>query len=203
MRVMRRIELVFAFLLGACACPRPPAATADEATPAPAVAETPPPAVASADGEHAPTPFTVEQIRDATHVGRTYRFRMEENGAPAREHLIEFTAVDAEGCTIRVTDRDASGQATGAPEESRSTWVEIGRHALFPREATTITHETVEVPAGRFDAILYTVSASPAGRRMVQKYWFARELPGAPVRVVHEVDGAPVMSMTLLEHRNP
>lgn len=155
------------------------------------------------DGELAPTPFSAEQIRDATRVGRTYRFRQEEESEPSREYRIEFVAVDPEGCTIRRTNLGPDGQSTSPPQESRATWTELRDHAQFPRARTTITRETIEVPAGRFDAVKYTVQARMAGHLTAQRYWFATSMPGAPVRVTHERDGVVIMSMTLLEHRDP
>jgi hypothetical protein len=155
------------------------------------------------EGEFAATPFTAEQIRDATKAGRVYRFRQEGEGEPVREHRVEFVAVDPEGCTIRTTNLGPDGQPASPPDESHASWAELQHHAQFPRSATTITRETIEVPAGRFDAILYTLESRVAGHHVAQRYWFATSLPGAPVRVTHERDGTVVMSMTLLEHRSP
>lgn len=155
------------------------------------------------DSELAPTPFSAEQIRDATRAGRMYRFRQEGEGTPAREQQVEFVAVDPEGCTIRTTNLGPDGQPVSPPEESHASWEELEHHAQFPRSSTTIAREPIEVPAGRFDAILYSVVRRMAGHHVAQRYWFATSLPGAPVRVTHERDGSVVMSLTLLEHRNP
>lgn len=192
--------LLVAFLSFGCGGARPQTGrTSRPRAPAGSAA----PGSGTQDGDFAPTPFSAEQIRDATKAGRTYRFRQESEGTPTREHQVEFVAVDPQGCTIRTTNLGPDGQPVAPPEESHASWEELQHHAQFPRNATTITREPIEVPAGRFDAILYTVESRMAGHHVAQRYWFATSLPGAPVRVTHERDGTVVMSLTLLEHRSP
>src|SRR5688572_8004110 len=87
------------------------------APPAPAAAPEPP-APEAASGDTYPTPYTAEQIRDATRPGRAYTWRVEESGKTAIERTIAFTVVDAEGAEIT---RDGVAK--------RVTWEELRRHA--------------------------------------------------------------------------
>lgn len=155
--------------------------------------------VERADG-NAPPPFTAEQIRDATAPGRTYVYRIQSAQAPPVIVRMAFVSVTLEGATIRHTTTSESGERLGEPEDSWSTWDGLVGHALWPASVTTIGDAEVEVPAGRFDAVQYTIVTDREGHRGVTQAWFARTLPGAPMRLVVEEDGRLVRDMTLLEH---
>ena len=47
--------------------------------------------------ETAPPPYSADQIREATAVGRRYVFRFEIPGQPTQLHTIEFVEVSAHG----------------------------------------------------------------------------------------------------------
>lgn len=149
-------------------------------------AQTPPGSVA--DAGMFPTPYTAEQIRDATKPGRTYKFDVETAGSPKGQRVMTFTKVDAEGAEL-VTDG-------AAPK--RVTWEELRRHAEFPAPVVSRRSEKVTVPAGTFDCIVYVVQGSPGE---VQTFYFAKELPGAPVLFFTEKDSKRVMTSTLVEHK--
>lgn len=147
-------------------------------------------------GDIAPIPYPAERIRAATGVGRTYLFAVTlPNGQTARRQL-RFAAVDAQGGTIESTMLAPDGAPLGVPEVKQVTWTELESHAHFPAAATEVTEETVETPAGRFEAALYTVREE--GK--VARYWFAKDLPGAPVRLVEEGPDGATFRMELLRH---
>jgi hypothetical protein len=135
-----------------------------------------------------PTPYTAAQIRDATKAGRTYRFRVANAGSPPGDRVMTFTKVDAEGAEL-VTN----GQA---PE--RVTWEELRRHAEFPAPVVSTRQEKVTVPAGTFDCTVYVVLGEPG---VTRTFYFAKNLPGAPVLFFTEKDGKRVMTSTLIDHR--
>lgn len=54
----------------------------------------------------------------------------------------------------------------------------------------------LSIPAGRFDCLRYTREESDSAWR----FWFARDLPGQPIRFEHQVGDAVVFSATLLEN---
>lgn len=162
-----------------------PACSGRAATPPPrsAAPAAPTPAPAPAATDSYPTLFTAEQIRDATRRGRAYTFRVEVSGAPPSERTIPFTEVGAEGATIV---RDGAAR--------RVTWEGLRQHAQFPREQVATREETVTVPAGT-DACTVYVVAGPASSE-TSTFYFARDLPGAPVPFFTEKSGARQMTST-------
>lgn len=156
------------------------------------------PEAAGDEVELAPRPFTAEQIRDATKTGRTYRFAMRE-GEQTLTATIRFTAVTPEGATIERSVVDAAGNTLNQGTDE-ATWSELVEHASYPAGQTEITETTVEVPAGKFDAVLYTVTAEQEGKAFSSRAYFAKTLPGAPVKVEITLDGKSMLSMELLEH---
>jgi hypothetical protein len=146
----------------------------------------------------APPPFTAEQIREATKVGRTYRFAMRQ-GEQTATVTMRFTAVTPEHATIERSVVDAGGKALDQGTDDTS-WGDLVDHASYPADQTEITETTVEVPAGKFDAVLYTVTAEQEGKAFVSRMYFAKSLPGAPVKAEITLDGQSLLSMELLEH---
>lgn len=147
----------------------------------------------------APFPYSAEQIRDATPLGRTYVFKM-TRGDEVVLRTMRFTAVDAEGATMVAAIADVTGAPVAPPEESRATWEELQHHASYPAAATVVSAATVTVPAGTFACQRYTVRVGEDEQLVVD---FAVDLPGAPVSLVDTVGGVEVMRMTLERHERP
>lgn len=169
-------------------------------TPAPAPRSAPPPApiaeAVKAPVELAPLPFTAAQIRDATRNGRRYTFRIEVPGEPTVIEHITFFRVNAEGASLSIGGTSSDGKAFGTSPD-RVTWEDLSRHGAFPKAATSIAEETVEVPAGKFACAVYTVH-KPDGT--VARYAFAKDLPGAPVLYTADKDKKRIRTSTLIEH---
>jgi hypothetical protein len=156
------------------------------------------PATSEETVELAPPPFTAEQIRDATKVGRTYRFAMRQ-GEQTATVTMRFTAVSPERATIERTVVDAGGQTVDQGTDEAS-WGDLVDHASYPASQTEITQTTVEVPAGKFDAVLYTITAEQEGKAFVSRMYFAKSLPGAPVKAEITLGDQSLLSMEMLEH---
>ena len=146
--------------------------------------------------EHAPTPFTADQIRTACPAGRRSTFRIEMPGRTPFLQTFHFQAVDLEGAEVLVTLRDEDGRSLGEPQTSRSDWSGFQAHASYPAEHTTITETEETVPAGTYAGFLYRVELDGT----VTEAFFARELPGPPVRMVRSRDGVAELTMTLVAH---
>lgn len=140
-------------------------------------------------------PFSAEVIRDATGEGRTYRYRVAGNDGRA-EQVIRFTEVDLSGALVETTVMNARGEAAGEPRLKRVSWEDLERHAHFPPR-TTVVDKPCRTPAGSFECLVYTVRDADGETR----FFFAKSLPGAPVRVTADRSGREVMVMELLEHR--
>ena len=126
----------------------------------------------------APTPFTAEEIRDGCPQGRTITLQVERAGASTLAQVTRFVRCDDEGATVERGQLSSSGEPIGAPETERSTWRELQTHASFPADRTEIRPERIDTPLGELDCLRYTVSDGPT----VRTFWFARSLPGMPVR---------------------
>lgn len=149
----------------------------------------------------APPPFNAEQIRDATRRGRTYIFRLTQ-GDEIFYRRIRFVEVSDSGCTTEGQMLTRERATMGPATTTRATWAELVIHARYPADATTIERGvTVVVPAGTFESTLYHVRTSDEeGRPTRTRAWFAEALPGAPVKLMIEVDGTILTTMQLVEH---
>jgi len=150
---------------------------------------------------HAPTPYTAAQIREGCPQGRKAVYLVEAPGREAVRQTMRFLKCDAEGADLEVSRAKADGTAIGEPVTRRGTWKEFQAHGSFPEAATKVTEEALETPAGKFDCWLYTVTEEEEGSKSVQRYWFAKKLPGPPVRMTTEIDGKVVSTMTLVENK--
>ncbi|HSO32006.1 MAG TPA: hypothetical protein VLT33_05805 [Labilithrix sp.] len=134
-----------------------------------------------------PAPFSGEEIRAATKSGRTYRYRVEVRGKPAKERVLTFVKVDADGCEI----------FAGGESPKRKGWPSLQKDSEFPKERVQAREETVKLPGGKFDCMVYEVSGNDGE---VTTYYFAKTLPGAPVLFYTDVDGKRMKTTTLLQH---
>ena len=174
------LPLVVCFL----ACAGAAEAPATPATDAPGAEAS---GVASPAGGTFPSPYTAEQLREASKPGRTWTWRVETLGKPTVESSASFGALDAEGVEL-VSDGTSK----------RITWEELRRHAEFPRAAVITREETVTLPAGTYDCVVYVVT-DPRTRE-ITSYYFAKDLPGAPVYFYSEKDGTRVLTSTLVKY---
>src|SRR6185503_5015840 len=129
--------------------------------------------------EMAATPYSAEQIRAANRPGTMYRYKIETSGEPVQIKVMEFTSgTSAESAEVKSQTLDESGKAKGPPSVEHTPWEELRRHAEFPRAALSVEPGSIEVPAGKFDAMVYTLSA-PNGE--TAKFYFAKSYAGPPV----------------------
>lgn len=142
---------------------------------------------------HAPTPFTAAEIRDGCPAGRTMRLRTERRGEPSSGRLIRFVEVDADGALQEVQQLDGRGRPVGDPVTHRSSWLDLQEHASYPAATLTIEEATIELEFGRLATLLYRVRGA-AGE---ERFWFARDLPGMPVRY-EALDGDAVTASTVM-----
>ena len=141
-----------------------------------------------------PTPFTAEEIRKGCPVGRTIHLRVEAPGRPPTHRVNVFVECDEEGALISRSEATPEGEATGEVESDRSSWLELQRHASFPESRTTVTEDVIDSAMGRLDCLRYTY----VEQATVVDYWFARDLPGMPVRVVSTTSGTVLSEVTMM-----
>lgn len=134
-----------------------------------------------------PAPFTAEQIRDATKNGRTYRYKIETPGKPAKEYSITFRNVDEAGAEIH----------SGSAPPRRLAWRLLQQDSEFPKDKTKTHPEKLATPAGKFECTVYEVSGEDGE---VWTFYFAKKLPGAPVFFYAERNGRRLRTTTLVDH---
>jgi hypothetical protein len=130
-------------------------------------------------------PFSAEQIRDEWVVGFTLKVR---RWTPDAEAFEAWTVVgaDGDGVDIESVVLDAGGNPVTDPTVQHSTWVQLRDHASFPADRATRETVTRVTPLGELSGWLYAVG-DPSGQA-VTEFFFAEDLPGAPV-TVHVIKG--------------
>ncbi|MCP5071642.1 MAG: hypothetical protein GY946_34210 [bacterium] len=162
----------------------------------------------------APTPFTAEQIRKGCPDGRVIVFRVSHRGAKPVEEMWRFDKGDEKGVDYTLSNHTIDGKALGTPTTSRRWWTDLQQHASFPLEATTIEDAVLEVAGKRYACWHYTQQLLPGGEQRApnqsqasqvrkQEMWFAKALPGPPVKMLVHMDGALIHDMVLHENRMP
>ena len=148
---------------------------------------------------HAPTPFTADEIRAGCPSGRNIHVLVEPADAEPYLRVIRFINTKGAGAEQEVQNFTRNGEPHGPAGRLRSSWSDLQSHASFPASNTVIDDDEIEVPAGRFDCVRYTVTDG----RTVDTFWFARALPGMPVKVVSQQGGRMTTVMTMLETVTP
>ncbi len=135
--------------------------------------------------DHLPTPFSADQIRDNSWVRRLIRVRTDIPGQSPTFRQITVTQANAHEGTREFVDTDGDGQPTGSPVLRTSTWLELQGHASQPADRTVATAEDVALTWGTESCWRYVVRDGADE----QRFWFARRLPGMPVRVEEWTNG--------------
>jgi hypothetical protein len=163
---------------------------------------------------YAPTPFTAEQIRGGCPDGRVIVYRVSHRGGKAVEETWRFTNGDEKGVDFTLSNHTTDGKALGTPTTSRRWWTDLQQHASFPMEATTIEDTVLEVAGKRYACWRYTQRLLPGGEQREpgktqesqarrQEMWFAKALPGPPVKMLVHIDGNLIHEMVMHENRMP
>ena len=149
--------------------------------------------------DHAPTPFSAEEIYKGCPRGRKIVYQVETFGQPVSFQTLEFVTVHEDKVVYESVTKGMDGKQQGPRRMTTGTWKDLQAHASFPGKQTTIKKESFTVPAGTFDCWRYEVTLEKGGKTSVQRYWFAVNLPGPPVCVEETVDNRVVFKMTMLK----
>ena len=142
----------------------------------------------------APTPFTADEIRDGCPAGRTIRLRVDVVGGPSFQRRNRFVECDELGASIERCQLSPDGSVLAEPEVDRVTWRDLQDHASFRADDTTIVAERIETEIGPLDCLRYTVREGTTE----EVFWFAKDLPGMPIRYVTREDGQVVTTVTVV-----
>jgi len=146
--------------------------------------------------DHLPTPYTAEQIRKACGEGRQTTWVIKMDGK-VQKTTFAFGAGDKKGCTFTISEFKEDGTPKGKPRSMQLTWKQLQAHASYPEKGTKITTETIQLKAGKFECWVYAREA--AGQ--VSRFYFAKKLPGPPVKLVVDREGKTVYSMVMVAHK--
>ena len=148
------------------------------------------------DEDHAPTPYTADQIREQCRDGYVVRHRIEQGGKTSVS-TTRFEKGDLEGCTVVHEERSLDGTLLRSTEQ-RDFWKDMRAHASFKSANTTIESWLGDTWLGPRYGWLYTVrdADNPAS---VQRFVFLHDLAGPPVEMVVEMDGRVVYRMTAID----
>jgi hypothetical protein len=152
----------------------------------------------NAPPEMAPAPYSSEELRAANKPGTVYRYKVEAQGQPTLISVMEFVAATPEGADIRGRLLDESGKEKEPAKVEHAAWDELRRHGEFPRAALKVEPGSVDVPAGKFETMIYTVQA-PNGE--IARFYFAKSYAGPPVFFYKERGGVRLMTSTLIERK--
>ena len=81
-------------------------------------------------------------------------------------------------------------------DENYATWLDLQAHASFPAAQTTIEPEALDTPMGTSTCLRYTVREGAT----VDTFWFAKELPGMPVKSTTEQEGRLTSTVTMVRN---
>jgi hypothetical protein len=188
---MSTVCLLLVFLLGAGCGGRQPAT--EEPPPDETVTEV-------ADDEILPRPFTAAQIRDEWVLGFNLTMLRKTGGTEALQRWTVIAA-DRDAVEIEYVTLDAGGVPVGDTTARRSTWVELRDHATFPAASGTREDVTRNTSLGTLEGWLYTVRDEE--RNTVTEFFFAKELPGAPVQMRTTSDGEVVGELIQIDRNRP
>lgn len=143
-----------------------------------------------------PRPFSADVIRDGLPQGTQLTFAMSGSRTGEAEVDWEIQEHGPAEVTIGYTTRLADGTVQGGNAETYP-WSTLEEHASFPKAMSERSETSVTVAAGTFDATHFVVTPQGTPRPVVERFWFARSLPGPPVLHEVEEDGAVVHRMEL------
>jgi hypothetical protein len=156
--------------------------------------------IGAAEGENLPYPFSADEIRDEWIVGFRLKMRRVIEGAESIERWT-VVAADADGVEIESALLDDDGNVRGEANLARSTWIDLRNHATFPAAKARREEATRDTALGTLDGWVYTVREDDEGT--VSEFFFAKELPGAPVEMRTTRNGGLIMELTQLDRHRP
>ncbi len=147
---------------------------------------------------YAPTPFSAEQIRAKCEPGRTVVFEVETVGEPLIHQVFHFTKNAAGESVLQSWVEDSERNRIAEVSTMPAEWEVLQSHASFPEAQSSIGVFDVTVPLGTFSCWIFTVRAEEDGHKLVDRFSFAKVLPGPPILYEREVDGAILTSMRMI-----
>jgi len=137
-------------------------------------------------------PWTADEIKKNIKVGMSMLFKVETiigEKATTTYQKMEVTAVTDEGYTMKTTSMDADKKETGKAKEKTQKWSEYMSSMKFSKTDTTVSDESIEVPAGKFDCKVYTKLQKQRGAEVTIKFYFPKDKPGSLAKMSADATG--------------
>ncbi len=145
-------------------------------------------------------PFTAEQIRAEMVVGLRLMVR-ETHTDGSTVKLWTVVQADETGVEIEYSTLDENQEVVGEKSVQRADWTELRDHASFPAATSSREWVTRDTDLGVHEGWLYTVAGDEPG--VVNEFFFASDLAGAPVSMRIVRDGVEVYSMEQFVRMRP
>ena len=127
-------------------------------------------------------------------VGRTVRLLVEVDGSEPFVRVTRYVWTNVRSATTERWRETVDGTRVGRVEERDVTWRQLQANASFPADRTTIEPDTIETPLGTMDCLRYTVREGETVKRL----WYARHLPGMPVKAIVREEGRTISTVTMV-----
>jgi hypothetical protein len=143
-----------------------------------------------------PLAWTAKDLAAAWKDGAWFKYTLTAEGQTGWMK-ITVSDVNEEGFTS-LEESEFGGKAT-KEEPRKYTWAKFMREMAPPKYDTTVSKETLETKAGKFECTLYTNVEKSDGVESTNKVWFAKEVTGPWVKMVAEFKGADKTSSSSME----
>lgn len=130
-------------------------------------------------------PWTVDEIKKTVKKGTTFTIKTEQTmGEKSTSGWSKMEIVDATDETYKMkeTKLDAEKKEVGKPKESEKKWADY-MNMKMKKANVTVTEESIEVTAGKFDCIVHKNVETKGGAEFTQTVWFAKDKPGTLVKM--------------------
>jgi len=137
-------------------------------------------------------PWTADEIKASIKTGASMLFKNEQTmgeKTTTSYTKMEITAVTDEGYTMKTTNLDAEKKELGKAKEKTEKWTEYMAKMKFTKADTTVTEESIETPAGKFDCKVYTQVQKKGGQEMTIKFYFPKDKAGTLAKLTGEGGG--------------
>ncbi len=152
--------------------------------------------LASHDILRLPLSWTAKDLMAAWKDGAWFKYSLAAEGQTGWMK-ITVSDVNEEGFTS-VEEGEFGGKAN-KDEPRKYTWAKFMSQMAPPKHGTTISKETIETKAGKFECTLYTNVDKSEGVESTNKVWFAKEVVGPWVKMQGEFKSGDKVSSTVME----
>lgn len=151
------------------------------------------------DPSHEPTPFSAAQIAAACGPDTKRVLRFEVKGQDTHYKLWTFSDQTADGAVWHDSECDEHGVENGERKSNAVTWRALQSHASWPAADVTAGEARLKTPAGDFQCMTFSVRRTGGQGTGEDRFWFAWDLPGPPLRLERYVKGNLMVTITLVK----